>query len=90
MFSILLGLVLACNSGDSSTQKSTEKSNTQSQKITSKTEKTEKRTDEPKSKKPIDGPSPVQEPLNGGPYPGLLVSQAWFWKDAAISHLQSV
>lgn len=36
---------------------------------------------ESQPKKPIGGPSPVQEPLNGGPYPGLLVSQAWFWKD---------
>jgi hypothetical protein len=27
-----------------------------------------------------DPPEPVQEPLVGGPFPGLLVSQAWFWK----------
>jgi hypothetical protein len=28
------------------------------------------------------GPRPVQEALTGGPYPALLLSQAWFWKDA--------
>lgn len=33
-------------------------------------------------KKPkVDPPNPAQEPLVGGPYPALLVTQAWFWKD---------
>lgn len=27
-------------------------------------------------------PRAVAEPLEGGPYPTLLLSQAWFWKDA--------
>jgi hypothetical protein len=27
-------------------------------------------------------PDAVAEPLEGGPYPTLLLSQAWFWKDA--------
>jgi hypothetical protein len=26
-------------------------------------------------------PRAVQEPIEGGPYPALLLSQAWFWKD---------
>lgn len=46
----------------------------------------------PSEKKPLKGEEPkpepvkedppeaVQQPLEGGPYPGLLVSQAWFWK----------
>jgi hypothetical protein len=29
---------------------------------------------------PESPPVPAQEALEGGPYPGLLVSQAWFWK----------
>lgn len=28
-------------------------------------------------------PTPEQEALEGGPYPTLLVAQAWFWKDEA-------
>ena len=28
-------------------------------------------------------PEPVQDALEGGPYPALLMAQAWFWKDAA-------
>jgi hypothetical protein len=32
---------------------------------------------------PRDGaPNATQEALSGGPYPALLLSQAWFWKDA--------
>ena len=31
--------------------------------------------------KPISPPKPMQEPLVGGPYPSLLLSQAWFWTD---------
>ena len=29
----------------------------------------------------IDPPKAIQEPLLGGPFPSLLVTQAWFWKD---------
>ena len=29
----------------------------------------------------VDPPNPLQEPLIGGPFPALLVTQAWFWKD---------
>lgn len=25
---------------------------------------------------------PLKEPLQGGPFPGVLLTQAWFWKDA--------
>ena len=31
--------------------------------------------------KPVDPPMPVQEPLTGEPRPGILVVQAWFWKN---------
>jgi hypothetical protein len=31
----------------------------------------------------IAAPEPVQESLEGGPYPTLLVAQAWFYKDEA-------
>ncbi len=40
------------------------------------TEKTD-----PTAKKKVDPPTPQQEALEGGPYPTLLLSQAWFWKD---------
>ncbi len=30
----------------------------------------------------VTPPEPVQDPLVGGPYPALLLSQAWFWKNA--------
>lgn len=33
------------------------------------------------SKQKVDPPNPLQEPLVGGPFPALLVTQAWFWKD---------
>lgn len=44
---------------------------------------TEKTKEElPKKEIPsIDPPTPMQEPLVGGPYPGLLLTQAWFWTD---------
>ncbi|MCK6528317.1 VCBS repeat-containing protein [Myxococcota bacterium] len=29
----------------------------------------------------VKPPEPQQQPLEGGPYPSLLVGQAWFWKD---------
>jgi hypothetical protein len=32
---------------------------------------------------PAGPPPPVQQALEGGPYPTLILSQAWFWKDAA-------
>ena len=35
---------------------------------------------QPKKQK-IEPPKAVQEPLIGGPFPSLLVTQAWFWKD---------
>jgi hypothetical protein len=31
----------------------------------------------------IEPPRPKMEPLLGGPYPGLLLTQAWFWKDGS-------
>ena len=30
----------------------------------------------------VEPPKPVQDPLVGGPYPTVLLSQAWFYKDA--------
>lgn len=30
---------------------------------------------------PVAAPQPVQEALEGGPYPTLLIAQAWFYKD---------
>ncbi len=36
----------------------------------------------PEVKKEVKAPVPVQEPLVGDPQPTLLVTQAWFWKDA--------
>ena len=63
----LLSLLLAC--GDSETKKTETKSE----------QKVEKAEQKPK----VDPPKPAQEPLigDGGPYPTLLVTQAWFWKD---------
>ena len=45
--------------------------------------KTQTQTQTKKAKKiaPIDPPTPAQEPLVGGPYPGILLTQAWFWTD---------
>ncbi len=31
---------------------------------------------------PVKAPEPVQDALEGGPFPALLLGQAWFWKDA--------
>lgn len=31
----------------------------------------------------VEPPTPVQDPLEGGPYPAVVLSQAWFWKDEA-------
>ena len=30
---------------------------------------------------PVDPPTPMQESLVGGPYPGIVLTQAWFWTD---------
>ncbi len=35
------------------------------------------------SSAPGQPPQPVQEALQGGPYPAIVLSQAWFWKDEA-------
>ena len=43
-----------------------------------------KKTDSAKEKEntePVDPPTPMQESLVGGPYPGILLTQAWFWTD---------
>jgi hypothetical protein len=32
---------------------------------------------------PVTAPEPVQEKLEGGPFPTLLISQAWFYQDEA-------
>jgi len=43
-------------------------------------------TDKGKAKAPpakVEAPDPVQENLEGGPFPSLLVAQAWFYKDEA-------
>jgi len=37
----------------------------------------------PATPKPGEPPLPVQEALVGGPYPTLILAQAWFWKDEA-------
>lgn len=37
----------------------------------------------PTTQEPVKAPDPVQEPLEGGPFPSLILGQAWFWKDAA-------
>ena len=62
-----LSLLLAC--GDSETK--TTETNTESNKAIV--------TEQKKPK--VDPPRPAQEPLVGGPYPALLVTQAWFWTD---------
>ena len=93
MIFCLLGFILGCNDAEN-TQKDQSK-NTATVTATSKDNSSKKPPSEstksaPKKvvdvvesqpKEKIEAPSPVQEPLNGGPYPGLLVSQAWFWKD---------
>ena len=30
---------------------------------------------------PIEAPKAMQQALDGGPYPGILLTQAWFWSD---------
>ena len=32
---------------------------------------------------PAGSPAPVQQALEGGPYPALVLSQAWFWTDGS-------
>jgi hypothetical protein len=39
------------------------------------------KTQEPSSA-PGQPPQPVQQALKGGPYPAIVLSQAWFWKNA--------
>lgn len=38
---------------------------------------------EPTAPEPVAAPEPVQETLEGGPFPTLLIAQAWFYKDEA-------
>ena len=50
-------------------------------------EKPEAKKAEPKveakaAPKPVEPPKPTQDPLVGGPYPSVVLSQAWFYKDA--------
>ena len=35
---------------------------------------------EPK-RDPVEPPKAMQQPLEGGPFPGILLTQAWFWTD---------
>ncbi|MEC7984673.1 MAG: VCBS repeat-containing protein, partial [Myxococcota bacterium] len=30
---------------------------------------------------PVEPPKAMQQPLEGGPFPGILLTQAWFWTD---------
>ena len=88
MIFCLLGFLLGCNDAEKEQQKRSSKtaisSATSPSKGASSTSTPPKKVVDVVESAPlkkIDAPSPVQEPLNGGPYPGLLVSQAWFWKD---------
>lgn len=50
------------------------------------TSEVEKTPEQPKTEAmpiPIEAPKPIQEPLVGEAQPSLLVTQAWFWKDAS-------
>lgn len=66
---VLLSLLLACGDSETQTTETTKTNSAENQSAV-----TEKRTK-------VDPPKPAQEPLIGGPYPALLVTQAWFWKD---------
>ena len=59
----------------------TEKKIPQTKEIVVSKTKTQTQTKKAKNIAPIDPPTPAQEPLVGGPYPGVLLTQAWFWMD---------
>ena len=68
---LLLALMMGCDDGQAPVAKN------------KKPNKESKAKEAPKAKK-LEAPKPVQESLVGGPYPGLLVSQVWFWTDDNI------